>query len=77
MAKVFLVQVVHSSAYSESADRQYATPSSNIYERGTIFFESKDGQLISAATQISGSKVAIDPSKISDAAGVSQKFSHV
>jgi len=77
MAKVFLVQVVHSSAYSESADRQYATPSSNIYERGTIFFESKDGQLISAATQISGSKVAIDPSKISDAEGVYQKLSEV
>src|SRR3989344_1694197 len=77
MAKVFLVQVVHSSAYSESADRQYATPSSNIYERGTIFFESKGGQLISAATQISGSKVAIDPSKISDAEGVYQKLSEV
>ncbi len=58
------MQVVHGDTYSESADRQYTTPQNNIYERGTIFFESKDGQLISAATQVAGFKVAIDSRKI-------------
>ncbi len=64
ITKLFLVQVVHGDTYSESADRQYTTPQNNIYERGTIFFESKDGQLISAATQVAGFKVAIDSRKI-------------
>lgn len=75
--KLFFVQVVHSTAYSESADRQYATPRENIYERGTIFFESKNGQLISAATQTSGFKVAIDPSKITEKEIVYEKLSKI
>ena len=64
--KLFLVQVVRGEAYSQSADRQYSTPGGDIYERGTIFFEGKDGQLIAAATQTTGFKVAIEPGKIKD-----------
>ncbi len=77
MAKLFLVQIVHRNTYSESADRQYATPSNNIYERGTVFFENKEGLLISAATQITGYKLAIDPVKIIDAENVYKKLSGV
>jgi len=66
IGKLFLVQVVHSNDYLEKADRQYSTPSSNIFERGTIYFSRKDGQLVSAAMQITGFKVAINPSKIFD-----------
>jgi len=65
--KLFYVQVVYSARYSERADRQYATPSENIFERGTIFFTRKDGTLVSAAMQTSGFKLAIDPGKIVDA----------
>ncbi len=80
--KLFFVQVVQGNIYSESADRQYATPTSNIYDRGTIFFQSKnsdgkDGQLISAATQATGFKMAIDPSKIIDAEGVYKKIAKI
>ena len=77
ITKLFLVQIIHGSAYAESADRQYVTPAGNLYERGTIFFESKDGQLISAATQISGFKIAINNSKIIDAEDVYQKLSKI
>ncbi len=81
-AKLFLVQVLHGKAYSELADRQYVTPSENIYERGTIFFQSKakdgqsgkDGQLIAAATQTTGFKLAINPSKIVNAENIYQKL---
>lgn len=66
IGKLFLVQVVHSGSYSERADRQYSTPSSNIFERGTIYFSRKDGQLVSAAMQTTGFKIAIDPIKILD-----------
>ncbi len=77
ISKLFLVQVVRGSDYSELADRQYSTPSPNIYERGTIFFQSKDGQLISAATQTTGFKIAINPSKISDVESVFQRLSKI
>jgi cell division protein FtsI/penicillin-binding protein 2 len=71
ISKLFLVQIVRNKFYSESADRQYATPSSNIYERGSIFFQQKskngkEGDLITAATQTTGFKVAIEPNKLGD-----------
>ncbi|MEK7081250.1 MAG: alpha/beta hydrolase, partial [Patescibacteria group bacterium] len=77
LIKLFLIQVVHGNAYSEAANHQYATPAINIYERGTIYFERKDGQLVSAATQISGFKMAIDATKIIDAENIYQKLSKI
>ncbi len=67
IAKLFFVQIIHSNSYEEIALRQYATPSSNIFERGTIYFERKDGELVSAATQTLGYKLAIYPGKLGDA----------
>ncbi len=64
VAKLFFVQIVHGDSYQETALRQYATPSSSIFERGTVYFERKDGQLVSAATQTLGYKLAIHPGKI-------------
>ena len=77
IGKLFLVQVVHSSSYSERADRQYFTPSSNIFERGTIYFENKDGQLVSAAMQTTGFKAAVNPSKIIDKETVYNELSKI
>src|SRR5665811_251352 len=77
LLKLFYVQVVHSSTYSDKADRQYVTPSDNIFERGTIFFTRKDGQLVSAALQTAGFKLAINPSKIVDVEDVYNKLSSV
>ena len=77
VAKLFLVQIVHSSSYVEAADRQYATPSSDIYERGTIYFDTKDGQLVDAATQTTGFKIAINPEKITDPEGTYEKINKI
>jgi cell division protein FtsI/penicillin-binding protein 2 len=77
VTKLFYVQVVHTSDYQEAADHQYATPSSNIYERGTIYFKTKDGVLVSAATQTSGFKIAIDAGKIIDGESTYQKLSKI
>ncbi len=67
ITKLFFVQVVESKKYSEKADRQYATPAGNIFERGSIFFRQKDGNLVSAATLTTGFKIAINPKEIADA----------
>ena len=76
-AKLFLVQIVHSNMYGEAAFRQYATPSSDIYERGAIYFSRKDEQLVSAATQTLGFKLAIYPNKITEAENTYQKLSEI
>ncbi|MFZ1020016.1 MAG: penicillin-binding protein 2 [Minisyncoccia bacterium] len=69
LAKLFLVQVTRNKSYLAAADHQYATPPGDIYERGAIYFENKDGELVSAATQASGFKIAIDSSQIIDPEG--------
>lgn len=77
ISKLFLVQVVNSDSYSEKADRQYSTPSSNIFERGTVYFERKDGQLVSAAMQTTGFKLTIIPNKIIDDETVYEQLSQI
>ena len=65
-ARLFWVQVVHGDYYSGEADRQYVSPASDIYERGNIYFQRRDGELISAAAQVAGFKLAVNPSQIED-----------
>ena len=75
--KLFYVQVLKRDLYSEEADRQYATPVSNIFDRGSIFFLTKDGTRVEAATITSGYKVAINPVKIVDNSYTYKKLSSV
>ncbi len=64
--KLFLVQIVHRDLYAERADRQYETTTSNLFNRGSIFFSNKNSSLVAAATILSGFKVALDTKKIKD-----------
>jgi len=66
ISRLFFVQIINGNEYSERADRQYVTPSSNIFNRGSIFFSKKDGSLVAGATISSGFKVAIVPKNIKD-----------
>ena len=77
IVKLFLVQIVHSGSYLDRADRQYATPSANIFERGTIYLTRRDGELISAATQTSGFKIAINPGEVVDPEKTFEKLSRI
>lgn len=66
IGRLFWVQIIKQKSYKEDASRQYYTLSSRVFERGTIFFERKDKQLVSAATQVSGYKLALNPTLIKD-----------
>jgi stage V sporulation protein D (sporulation-specific penicillin-binding protein) len=60
-ARLYLVQIVRGETYSNRAQRQHSRPTSDIFDRGDIFFETKDGTLIDAATIRAGYKIAINP----------------
>jgi cell division protein FtsI/penicillin-binding protein 2 len=74
LARLFFVQVIHKNLYTEKADKQYITPSSNIFNRGSIFFSKKDGSLVAGATITSGFKLAIIPKKIIDSESTYSKL---
>ena len=66
IVKLFFVQIIHKNLYAEKADRQYATPSGDIFRRGSIFFSKKDASLVAAATVSNGFKVALNTKDITD-----------
>jgi cell division protein FtsI/penicillin-binding protein 2 len=61
IGKLYMLQIVDSDIYVQKADRQYLSSGGNVFDRGTIFFQNKDGSLLSAATLQSGFTVAINP----------------
>lgn len=60
ITRLYFLQVVHGQSYSEKADRQYTNISVDTYDRGSIFFQNKSGDLISAASLESGYILAVN-----------------
>ncbi|MBP6926022.1 MAG: penicillin-binding protein 2 [Candidatus Pacebacteria bacterium] len=70
IAKLFLVQIVHGNSFAEKADRQYVTPAGSVFNRGSIYFSTKEGEKVSTATLTVGYKLALAPDKIIDPVSV-------
>ncbi|MEK7579543.1 MAG: penicillin-binding protein 2 [Patescibacteria group bacterium] len=65
LGKLYLVQIVSGDAFSDEANRK-GTSSGNLFDRGSVYFEDKTGERISAATLASGFLIAITPKDIED-----------
>ncbi len=59
-----MIQVARGSEFRKNVNDQYAQIFGEGFDRGTIYFTSKSGEFISAATLKNGYKFAIDPSNI-------------
>ncbi len=68
---------MHHDDFVEIADNQYVKKSGSIFSRGSIFFEDKDGGLVSAGTLKTGFILAINPSIIKDKEAVYEKISSI
>lgn len=68
--RLYMVQVVQGNQYSEQAQKQYVHTAKNVYSRGSIYFTTKDGEKVSAASITSGYILAINPTLITDAAAL-------
>ena len=75
--KLYTVQIVHGEEFSNRADRQYLRPNAKLFDRGAISFETKDGDIIDAATLQMGYTLAINPSTITEPADVYNTLSFV
>ncbi|MES2224923.1 MAG: penicillin-binding protein 2 [Patescibacteria group bacterium] len=64
--RLFSLQVINSKDYRARAERQYVTPSGNVFDRGTIYFTSKDGTTVAAAMVQDGFKAAVIPNLVTD-----------
>jgi cell division protein FtsI/penicillin-binding protein 2 len=49
-ARLYQLQIIHGQAYVARADAQFVEPAQPLIDRGSIFFTTKDGDQIAAAT---------------------------
>ncbi len=75
IGKLYAVQIVSGEEFSERADRQYLRSSYDYFNRGSIFFESKGGDQIPAATLKTGFILALAPSFVENEEAVFEKLS--
>lgn len=66
VGRLYYIQVVRSQAYLDQADRQYVRKGQSIFDRGSIFLSTRDGNMISAAVLKTGYIVALEPKKIAE-----------
>ncbi len=64
--RLYSLQIVQGESFREQADRQYVSAPSKTFERGSIFFTTKDGTVVSGATLQSGYYMAIVPKEITE-----------
>lgn len=77
IAKLYDVQIVNGQSYKDRANRQYVQPSAGVFDRGSIYFTTKDGTEVAAASLMSGFTLALNPKNISNPEDVYNKLSSV
>lgn len=62
--RLYTLQIIQGEKYREKANAQHTVKNDETFDRGSIFFQDKDGKLISAATLESGFTISISPNVI-------------
>jgi len=66
LTRLFFVQIVHGDEYQEKAEQQYVGKTGTSFNRGTIYFSSRDSSSVAAATLSYGYTLAIHPAQITE-----------
>ncbi len=66
MVRLYYIQVAYGNYYEDKAKRQYVHTSQDIFDRGTIYYLTKDGEKVGAASMKAGYVLAVNPSRITD-----------
>jgi len=77
IGRLYIVQIVKGEEFTYRADRQYIRPSQSLFDRGNIFFTTKNGEHVSAATLKTGYVVSINPSILANPEDVYSKLSTI
>ncbi|MDO8575740.1 MAG: penicillin-binding protein 2 [bacterium] len=67
VVRLYLLQIVHGIYYEGRASSYYVKRDVDTVNRGTVYFTTKDGELVSAAVMQTGWLIAIKPDEIRDA----------
>ena len=79
IGKLYFVQIINGQTYRDKADRQYVV-GANFFDRGSIFFSSKDNSVVPAASLKTGYTLSINPVVLTtnpDQNGVYEKLNEI
>lgn len=74
IVRLYFVQVMEGKAYQGKAEEQYVRSVKGLFDRGAIYFTTKDGQQVSAATLKVGYTLAVAPDQMTDPAEAYEKL---
>jgi cell division protein FtsI/penicillin-binding protein 2 len=74
ITRLYYLQVVKNDFYSQKAEKQYVHTKEQLFSRGSIYFTTKEGEKVSAASIRSGFELAFNPSIITDAKSMCTKL---
>ena len=77
IVRLYMIQIVQGAQYREAGESQYVHTVQDLFKRGSIYFTTKDGEKVSAATIKSGHLLAIDPSKLGGSDEVYAKLNSI
>lgn len=77
ITRLYFVQIVDGSSFLSEAERQYVNQNTISYDRGEIYFESKNGEKIPAAISRSGYTISINPSVMREPELVFEKINKI
>ena len=77
VGKLYFLQIVHGQDYVAQANRSAVRPQSGVFNRGAIYFTTKTGEHVSAATLKTGYLLAIKPVDIGNPEALYEKLSKV
>jgi cell division protein FtsI (penicillin-binding protein 3)/stage V sporulation protein D (sporulation-specific penicillin-binding protein) len=72
--RLYIIQIHEAAAYRDKAERQYVHTAKDVYDRGSIYFTTKDGEQVSAASITSGYLMAVNPTIVTDGEAVYNKI---
>ena len=73
--RLFYIQVLHGSEFKQIASGQYVAPKESSFDRGSIFFQDKNGKELSAATRLTAYTLAVSPRDIKNGDDMYAKLS--
>jgi len=76
-AKLYEVQIIYGKDYAERADQQYVLPTQQIYDRGSIFLQTKEGIPFTGAGLETGYVLWIDPQTLKNPEDAYNRLSNV
>ena len=66
IGRLYVLQVVNGDRYREEGESQYVHTVRDLFTRGSVYFTTRSGEKVSAATTRAGYLLALDPTRVTD-----------